>query len=302
MMNERDTTSENREQELFFRAAKKNKIIIAIIGALIFFVGGIAPFLEGSSVAVSLVYPLYRYIYFSFLVLALILCFYSWKKQNDIIKNGLLDEKLIIQKMIEKVEEKISSNGEWEEYKYSFFNTILFGFFLGFIPVGSIFSHIFDWAYMDFKHDDFFGFSLAGFSFFSVCLFLICLFVLIFFGVFFVLRSYKKRVSKTRIEQKTLWGSRTILLDTVKDCKYNSGFIKNGIRGMTVEVMMDIGGKFFVLDILGTNGEQVEFYFSYPFGKSVEKIVKRGTAIFWVLEKIRKEKRRTIGEKEEVMS
>lgn len=275
-MDENNTSQNEKNKKLFASVARKNRLHLLFIGLLIFSI----IFQQFSDE----LFPMY--IFLPFLGIVLLFIVYIWRKQISFLQNGEEDEKRLFQKMVEKVEEKVSSTGKWEGYNYSLFQALTIAFFPGFFTVIGIFSNAFNWEKLEFNREGFF----VSISFPSLVLFSIFLFICIFLAVFFVLRSYKKSASKTEIREESLFGKKVLNINEIQKYEYDTQAIEQDPNKGFASLAAPPIGKYFTLDVFGVNGERVRFSFSYFFDQSVEKIVKKESALFWVLQQIRKKK------------
>ncbi len=102
------------EYQFFYQSVKKNKLLIVVVGIILFLIGAIFPVVDIFGLHDVMEMPQNRYawefaIFFWFFCILLL---FAWKKQNRILANGLWDESKMIQEMIRLTELKIATSGQ----------------------------------------------------------------------------------------------------------------------------------------------------------------------------------------------
>ena len=272
----KDLNIELEIQEQIRHSVKRNKSVFLICAVFSILLGLFFPVVDIFDLYEKLEIARNPYPWgFAIFFWAIAFLFYpAWIHQNTILKNWVMNEMNLNEKMINSVEKRILSNNEWKFFTFDFWWMIIGIWIIELIFFLFPIKVYLDNNWLSWEH-------ITNIQFFP---FLIIFFIIIsLFSIYFLKTDYIL-LTRDSITKRRLWISKTIRFQDIKDFKYNSGLIK---------VNQMVLGRFFTLEILGTNNIVINLNSKYTFWQKKDDVFYAGDTLFWILEQIQKKDKET---------
>lgn len=245
------------------KSVKKNKIILLILGFLSFLFGAFFPIISR--------FDPYAWYFAGFFWFFTGIMFFAWKQQNKILDKGTVNEDIFIKEKIEVVRKKLAGQNQIQFHKYHIIIVILssiafeFCLYVMLIPVSVALGKMTNGSFVPILFNN------------NNTLYLSIILVMTFLIFQQILMSYEFIMNKDSLTQKSIFKSKTIKFNEIKDYQYT-------FHPLILEHM--VIGKLFKLVLNDKNNQTIELNFSYNFQLKPDNTIDTGNIIFWLAEKL----------------